>query len=91
MNEEQQNQYLLERTRRMIERKKKLESTLTRAGVRIKKLSFLGLYVHIDTYKKYEKSLAELMTQAGFTCIAAKNGRHLDGYTGFRMSFKLPG
>lgn len=69
--------------------KQKLEADLPKAGFKIKRVIVAGGIITIDTLRKHEAALGEMMTQAGFTCIYADKIMHLDGYKGFRMRFKI--
>jgi len=68
---------------------KKLTALLSKAGIRQTKVTILGIYVHIDSYSKYDDKLQHMLTSAGFTVLSAKNINHLDGYKGYRISAKL--
>ena len=69
--------------------KHELEIKLPKAGFNIKRVMVAGGVITIDTLRKHEKALGEIMTQAGFTCIYADKIVHLDGYKGFRMRFRI--
>jgi len=68
----------------------KLAKTLKAAKINVSNVKVLGSYVHIDTYKKYEAALLDMMTRAGFRLNSVRDGVHMDDYVGFRMVFKLP-
>lgn len=82
-------QFLAERRVVLHRIKQELEAKLPKAGFKIKRIMVAGGVITIDTYRKHEKGLGELMTQAGFTCTYANNIKHLDGYKGFRMRFQI--
>lgn len=68
----------------------RLESALTRSGIHTRRVKVLGSFAHIDTFQKYEPALLDLMSLAGWGLLSARAGRHLDGFDGFRMVFRLP-
>lgn len=68
-------------------RNQQIEAILTKAGIGARRVKALGSYVHIDTFRKYEGALRDLLGNAGFTLIAANDGTHMDGVHGFRMVF----
>lgn len=81
---------LLAERRVVIQRvKRDLQDRLPKAGFKIKRVMVAGGIITIDTFRRHEKALGEVMTQAGFTCIYADHIKHLDGYKGFRMRFKI--
>ena len=82
-------QFLAERRALLQKIKRELEAKLPKAGFKIKRILVAGGVITIDTLRKHEKALAEIMTQAGFTCIYADKIMHLDGYKGFRMRFRI--
>jgi hypothetical protein len=67
----------------------RLGKTLTSAGINVKAITSLGTYVHIDSYQKYEQQIVQYLVGSGFKLIKADDIYHLDGYAGYRASFKL--
>lgn len=70
-------------------RNEKLKSLLEKAGVRVESVCCIGAFVHIDTHKKYEYKIRNIMTQIGAnnikTMSAAADGKHLDGSKNHRI------
>ncbi|QIG67881.1 hypothetical protein EVC29_081 [Rhizobium phage RHph_Y52] len=67
----------------------RITALFVRAGINTRRVSVIGSFVHVDTYKKYENKLMDAMTTAGFVIVQKSNGVHLDGVDGFRMVFKV--
>ena len=68
----------------------RLANILQAAKINATKVSVLGAYAHIDTFKKYEGALRDMMGLAGFRLHSIRDGAHMDGSEGFRMVFILP-
>ena len=66
-----------------------MKTVLTKAGIAIRSLAVLGAWVHIDSFKKYEHPLRDLMAASGFQCVKISDGLHMDGTDGFRIVFKV--
>lgn len=67
----------------------KMETILNAAKINTRRVKVLGSYVHIDTFRKYETAITDLMSLAGFGLLMANDGRHMDGVDGFRLVYKL--
>jgi outer membrane biogenesis lipoprotein LolB len=71
------------------EQSERLASILGRGGINFSSAKVYGSFAHIDTFKKYEARLVDVMGQAGFRLHSTRDGVHLDDYRGFRMIFVL--
>jgi hypothetical protein len=68
-----------------------MKNLLVKAGANIRDLVILGVWVHIDTFAKYEAMLRATLAASGFQCVKISDGIHMDGTSGFRMVFKVQG
>lgn len=66
-----------------------LESILNRSGINTRRVKVLGEYAHVDTFRKYERPLSDIMHTAGFKTLSVSDGRHMDSFDGFRMVFQV--
>lgn len=67
----------------------KIKALLAKSGINATRVSVIGRFVHIDSYKKYDLHLQHVMTAAGFVVLQARDGIHLDEYNGYRLSAKV--
>ena len=65
----------------------RLAKILKDANINATNARVIGSFAHIDTFKKYENALSDLMANAGFKFHSKRDGVHLDNYVGFRMVF----
>jgi len=70
------------------ERAERMAAVLQKAGVNLSAVTVLGVYVHIDSYQKYDELLRRYLTKSGFTVVKVSNGRHMSDYVGYRMVVK---
>jgi hypothetical protein len=68
-----------------------MKHALVAAGINVTSVAVLGLWVHVDTFAKYESKLRSTMFAAGFQCVKVSDGIHMYGDSGFRMVFKVMG
>lgn len=71
----------------MSPKSQQMETLLKAAGVNTRRVQVIGRFVHIDTYEKHADTIIGLLTTAGFRARMAENGKHMDGFHGFRMVF----
>lgn len=67
----------------------KYAELLKKLDVNLVSVSVLGNFVHLSTYEKYKSVIHQVMHGAGFELLCDSNEYHLDGWTGYRMSYRL--
>lgn len=67
----------------------RLAAILRKAGINTTSVRAYGSQAVIDSFAKYEKEIAHLMTQGGFDLVLSRNGIHLDDKTCLRMWFRV--
>ena len=72
-----------------MEKGAKLAATLQAAKINVVSAMVFGAIVHINSYEKYRAQIIDLMTSAGFAILKESNGAHMDGTSGYRISFRL--
>ncbi len=67
------------------ERSARMAELLKQAGVNVRRVNCLGAFVHVDSYKKYDLQLRGIFCQMGAARLYATEGRHMDGFDGYRI------
>lgn len=67
------------------ERSARMDDLLKQAGINVRRVTCLGAFVHVDSYKKYDLQLRGIFGRMGAASVHASEGRHMDGVDGYRI------
>lgn len=67
------------------ERSARMDELLKQAGINVRRVTCLGAFVHVDSYKKYDLQLRGIFGRMGVASVHASEGRHMDGVDGYRI------
>lgn len=67
------------------ERSARMGELLKQAGINVRRVTCLGAFVHVDSYKKYDPQLRGIFGRMGAASVQASEGRHMDGVDGYRI------
>ncbi|VBQ81038.1 hypothetical protein [Burkholderia pseudomallei] len=67
------------------ERSARMGELLKQAGINVRRVTCLGAFVHVDSYKKYDLQLRGIFGRMGAASVHASEGRHMDGVDGYRI------
>ncbi|KGV49356.1 hypothetical protein X900_5704 [Burkholderia pseudomallei BDU 2] len=62
-----------------------MDELLKQAGIHVRRVTCLGAFVHVDSYKKYDLQLRGIFGRMGAASVHASEGRHMDGVDGYRI------
>ncbi|KWO62591.1 hypothetical protein WT98_30460 [Burkholderia territorii] len=62
-----------------------MNELLERAGINVRRVTCLGAFVHVDSYKKYDQQLRGIFGRMGAAAVNVSEGRHMDGVDGYRI------
>jgi len=72
-------------------RENHIKALLEGAGITTKAVKVLGRFVHVDSFRVHEIRLQNLLIAAGFEILRSREGIHLCGYNGYRLSARVKG
>ncbi|VWD60768.1 hypothetical protein BLA18628_07181 [Burkholderia aenigmatica] len=67
------------------ERSARMDELLKQAGINVRRVTCLGSFVHVDSYKKYDLQLRGIFGRMGAASVNVSEGRHMDGVDGYRI------
>ncbi|WP_232505820.1 hypothetical protein [Burkholderia thailandensis] len=67
------------------ERSARMGELLKQAGINVRRVTCLGVFVHVDSYMMYDLQLRGIFGRMGAARIQVLDGRHMDGTEGYRI------